>query len=168
MAKATTTTATQTNETQLDNAPKAKAWSWSDEFDTDVAPPAAPPSRSTELPFKPLFSQMLPHALEGKKPSKAVPLSFFVERSTKPEAMNLGKAQGKVRDQFNKWHDKLPDDQKEVLVLSIVQKSGKEQDARIKEPHVVFWVLTSKPYVKPAEIEQENAGETEGQTSEAA
>jgi hypothetical protein len=133
--------------TKADVGAAVAKWAWSDDFDTGVAPPAAPERapRSTELPFKALFPKMLPAAITGEKPSKAVPMAFFLERSTKPATFTPAKAQGKIKDQYNTWLKEQTQAVQDSLTIAFAQKSGKEDDARIKEPHIVFWLLTATP-----------------------
>lgn len=127
-----------------------ESWAWDDSVDYSIpAPTIKATFNAAELPFKAWFAKVMTDALAGKQPSKFVPLRFFKERSTKPEGMTLGTAQGKVRDQFRKWLADQPKAIQDSLDITFAHRTGREQEGLFKEPGVQFWVLAAKP-VEPA------------------
>nr|WP_316651467.1 hypothetical protein [uncultured Gellertiella sp.] len=124
---------------------KQTAWEFTEDFDVSVAPPEGPTRapRRFEMPFAPkLFTPALPLALEGKKPHKFVPKSFFVGRSEKPEQVDVKYMRQKIRAQWNKWLKLQSKEAQEQLTLLIIPRDGKQTD--FPEEGVSIWIMKAE------------------------
>lgn len=105
---------------------------------TSIPVPTDIPSRSTELPFKQLFTDNLGAALEGKQPHIFIPDAYWTEeRGIEAAKVTPAYGKDKVRGQFTEWKKK--DAAREVLALITIYRDGKSAD--FKEPGVSFWIV---------------------------
>ena len=120
------------------------AWEFTEDFDVNVAPPAAPQRtpRRFEMPFaSKFFTPALEVALAGKKPHKFVPKTFFLQRAEKPEKVDGKYMKAKIRDQFNKWLKQQSPEISSQLTILLIERNGREPE--FPEAGVSIWILKS-------------------------
>jgi hypothetical protein len=131
--------------------PKPTTWEFTEEFDVGIAPPEAPvrAPRSTELPFaSKFFAPAMMVALEGKKPHKFIPRSFFLARAAKPEGVDAKYMKEKIRGAFNKWIKAQPEAVRNSLQVLQIERTGKEPE--FPEAGISVWIVTAKAKSPPA------------------
>lgn len=126
---------------------------------------ASSTSKSTDLPFKDIYTQLFALVVaSGKRQSAFFPLSYVQARSvayytaqgkTQPKAKTVGDLRASIQQHYKDWQAK---DVKRLAVdLQVVNRNGTEAkaqpviDPKATEPGVRFWLKPNVVTPPPAE-----------------